>query len=284
MTPDTVVQILRQTLMTAFWLAAPLLAIGFVAGIVISLVQIATSMQDTAFSTIPRLVAFLVGLCCCCRGCCKRPCRTPRRCWATWAAMPASLTLSVGTLYAFLLVLARVAGALVFVPLPGIKARRRPGASGLRAWASPWRCLPLWPHGATRERHAAHRLLAGPPRKRPSESPSECRSPSCSKPSRWPRRCWACRPATPTPHTIDPNTEADSGILLVFAQLVAGLLFFALGLDREDPAAVRRRAWTKFRAGAYVFGPHVGRDADPPGVQACFRWACGWRCRWWRCW
>ena len=62
MTPDTVVQIVRQTLMTAFWLAAPLLALGFIAGVVISLVQIATSMQDNAFSTIPRLVAFLVGL------------------------------------------------------------------------------------------------------------------------------------------------------------------------------------------------------------------------------
>ena len=62
MTPETVVEILRQALMTTFWLAAPLLAIGFVAGIAISLVQIATSMQDNAFSTIPRLVAFLLGL------------------------------------------------------------------------------------------------------------------------------------------------------------------------------------------------------------------------------
>lgn len=62
MTPDTVVQIIRQTLMTAFWLSAPLLAIGFIAGIAISLVQIATSMQDNAFSTIPRLLAFLLGL------------------------------------------------------------------------------------------------------------------------------------------------------------------------------------------------------------------------------
>ena len=62
MTPDLVVQILRQTLMTTFWLALPLLAIGFIAGIVISLVQIATSMQDNAFSTIPRLVVFLAGL------------------------------------------------------------------------------------------------------------------------------------------------------------------------------------------------------------------------------
>ena len=62
MTPELVVQILRQALMTTFWLAAPLLAIGFLAGVVVSLVQIATSMQDNAFSTIPRLVAFLAGL------------------------------------------------------------------------------------------------------------------------------------------------------------------------------------------------------------------------------
>jgi flagellar biosynthesis protein FliQ len=62
MTPETVIQIIRQTLMTAFWLSAPLLAIAFLAGIVISLVQIATSMQDNAFSTIPRLVVFLVAI------------------------------------------------------------------------------------------------------------------------------------------------------------------------------------------------------------------------------
>ena len=62
MTPDSVVQIVRDNLMTAFWLAAPLLALGFIAGIAISLVQIATSMQDTAFSTVPRLIAFLAAI------------------------------------------------------------------------------------------------------------------------------------------------------------------------------------------------------------------------------
>lgn len=62
MTPETAVQIIRQALMATFWLGAPLLAIGFAASIVISLVQIATSMQDAAFATIPRLVAFLLGL------------------------------------------------------------------------------------------------------------------------------------------------------------------------------------------------------------------------------
>lgn len=56
-----VVEILRQMLLTAFWLSLPLLAIGFLAGIVMSLLQIITSMQDPAFGTVPRLAAFLVG-------------------------------------------------------------------------------------------------------------------------------------------------------------------------------------------------------------------------------
>jgi len=62
MTPELAVEVLRQTLLAAFWLGAPLLAIAFVAGIIVGLVQIATSIQDTAFNTVPRLAAFLVGL------------------------------------------------------------------------------------------------------------------------------------------------------------------------------------------------------------------------------
>jgi flagellar biosynthetic protein FliQ len=62
MTPELAVEVLRQSLWTTFWVGAPLLAVGFVTGIVISLVQIVTSMQDTGFSTIPRLAAFLVAL------------------------------------------------------------------------------------------------------------------------------------------------------------------------------------------------------------------------------
>jgi flagellar biosynthesis protein FliQ len=62
MTPDVAVEILRQTLLTALWVGAPLLVVGFVAGIAMSLVQIVTSIQDSAFNTIPRLVAFLAGL------------------------------------------------------------------------------------------------------------------------------------------------------------------------------------------------------------------------------
>ena len=62
MTQQSVVQIFREAFMMTFWLSLPLLAIGFVAGILISLVQIVTSMQDAAFATVPRLAAFLIGL------------------------------------------------------------------------------------------------------------------------------------------------------------------------------------------------------------------------------
>jgi len=61
MTPESVAHIVGQMFLTAFWTAAPLLAIGFATGVVISLVQIVTSIQDTGFNSIPRLIAFLGG-------------------------------------------------------------------------------------------------------------------------------------------------------------------------------------------------------------------------------
>ena len=39
----------------------PILLVGFVGGILVSLVQILTSMQDPAFNTVPRLFLFLAS-------------------------------------------------------------------------------------------------------------------------------------------------------------------------------------------------------------------------------
>lgn len=61
MNPQFVIHIIGQSLMAAFWIAAPLLIISFVLSIVINLIQIATSMQDPVFSTVPRLGACLGG-------------------------------------------------------------------------------------------------------------------------------------------------------------------------------------------------------------------------------
>jgi flagellar biosynthetic protein FliQ len=56
------IEVVRQALLAAFWLSLPLLTIGFLAGVVISLLQIVTSVQDPAFGSVPRLAAFLAGL------------------------------------------------------------------------------------------------------------------------------------------------------------------------------------------------------------------------------
>ena len=62
MSTAAVVDLMRNLMMTTFWLSLPLLAMGFVVGIVISLVQILTSIQDSSFSAVPRLTAFLAAI------------------------------------------------------------------------------------------------------------------------------------------------------------------------------------------------------------------------------
>lgn len=60
MTAEFAIHVVRDALMTMFWLSAPFLIAAFVTGIVTSLVQIVTSIQDMAFSTVPRLAVFLL--------------------------------------------------------------------------------------------------------------------------------------------------------------------------------------------------------------------------------
>ena len=61
MSQEFAIQIIREALETALMLSAPLLAVGFIIGIAMSLLQILTSIQDSAFSAVPRLAAFLVS-------------------------------------------------------------------------------------------------------------------------------------------------------------------------------------------------------------------------------
>lgn len=62
MTTESAVELFRQALMTTFWLSAPLLVLGLIAGIGVSLIQIITSIQDSSFASVPRLAAFFLGL------------------------------------------------------------------------------------------------------------------------------------------------------------------------------------------------------------------------------
>lgn len=62
MSQQLAIEIIRQALMTTLWISLPLLAVMFVAGIVVSIIQILTSIQDPTFSAIPRMATFLFTL------------------------------------------------------------------------------------------------------------------------------------------------------------------------------------------------------------------------------
>jgi flagellar biosynthetic protein FliQ len=49
-------------LLQTFWLSLPILAIGLIVGVAVSVLQVLTSIQDTSFGAAPKLAAFLFGL------------------------------------------------------------------------------------------------------------------------------------------------------------------------------------------------------------------------------
>jgi flagellar biosynthetic protein FliR len=166
--------------------------------------------------------------------------------------MPASLTLSVSTLYAFLLVLARVGGAVAFVPLPGIKGVPQPARVALAlgftlALAARW---PAVDAGAV----TGMRLAAWAAAEAAVGTAIGVAVAIVLEAFTLAAQVLGLQAGYAYASTVDPNTQADSGILLVFSQLVAGMLFFALGLDREI-LRLFAASLDLVPPGVYRFGP-----------------------------
>jgi flagellar biosynthetic protein FliR len=139
--------------------------------------------------------------------------------------------LSVSLLYGFLLVLARVSGVFIFIPLPTFKAG--PSAAKIvLALALTFALFPLWPKVTTIPAsilevsgwifvEAAIGLAAGLAVAFIIEGIYVA------------AQAISTQAGFSYAALVDPNTEADSTVLIMVAQLTAGLLFFALGLDRQ---------------------------------------------------
>ncbi len=167
-----------------------------------------------------------------------------------------SFVLSTGTLLAFLLTLARIGGALTFVPLPGLTASPQPVRAAF-ALACTFALYSRWPvvdadsiTGGTLVVWVAAEAALG-------MAIGLCVAIALES-FAFAAQMLGVPAGYGFASTIDPNTEADSSVLIVLAQLMAGLLFFALGLDRE---VLRLFALSleKIPAGAYLFSP---RSAD----------------------
>lgn len=178
--------------------------------------------------------------------------------------MPADLTLHAATLYAFLLVLARVGAALVFVPLPGFSAAAGPARAAFAAGFA-LALFPVWPEvqvsavtpgtlalwaaaesavgiaiGVTVAIVLEAFLVAG--------------------------QVLGLQAGYAYAQTIDPTTQADAGILMIAAQLLAGLFFFALGLDREL-LRLFGESLLKIPPGAYPVAGNAGETVVRLGAQ-----------------
>lgn len=170
--------------------------------------------------------------------------------------MPTSLTLSAATLYAFLLVLMRVGGAFIFVPLPGVNGAPQPVRAAL-ALGFTLALVARWPaidaSAVTPARLAGWALAEAAIGIAIGVSVAIVLEAFVLS-----TQVFGIQAGYAYASTIDPNTEADSGVLLVFAQLMASMLFFSLGLDRQV-LRLFADSLEKVPAGAYVFGPASAR-------------------------
>jgi flagellar biosynthetic protein FliR len=145
--------------------------------------------------------------------------------------MGTELTLNLGTLYAFLLVLARVSGAFIYIPLPGIKA----GPEIARAVLAISMTLVLferWP--SIDPSSVSIGLLIGWMLAEVGMGLAVGLAVAfITEGFQMGAQIISLQAGYSFATTIDPTSGADSGVLLSVAQLAAGLLFFATGLDRQ---------------------------------------------------
>ena len=57
MSTEGIIGIVRLSLETALWVAAPILIIGAIVSLLVSIGQVLTSIQDATISTVPKLAA-----------------------------------------------------------------------------------------------------------------------------------------------------------------------------------------------------------------------------------
>ncbi len=140
------------------------------------------------------------------------------------------------TLFGFLLVLCRLAGMFSFLPIPGAKQILDPAKIVLSVVLT-IAMFPFWPAGIDPNptpgvltawifREAALGMTIGLAVSFLAESVTLA------------AQLVATQAGYSYATSIDPNSNADSGVLPVMAQLMASLLFFALGLHRQLIAAL----------------------------------------------
>lgn len=61
MTPDFVIHIARQTMIVTLLMAAPMLGFGLLVGLIVSIFQAVTQVNEMTLSFIPKIIAVLLA-------------------------------------------------------------------------------------------------------------------------------------------------------------------------------------------------------------------------------
>lgn len=151
--------------------------------------------------------------------------------------MPARLNFPLSSLLAFLAVLARVSGALAFVPLPGFRQGPQM-ARVVLALAMTVLLYPSWPRMDAD--WTPWRMISVLVLEAAVGIGFGLMASFLAEAFQLAAQAVGLQAGYAYASMVDPQTQADSGILLILAQLAAGLLFFGFGLDRQVIRAFAR--------------------------------------------
>lgn|ERR1017187_1397140 len=161
--------------------------------------------------------------------------------------MGGDLLVSTATLLGFLLTLARVAGVFVFVPMPG--AGLVNPARAILAFGITIALYPLWPHVTAYP--AAGTMVMWLIVEAALGIGIGLAVSFVTEAFLVGAQAMSLQAGYAFASTFDPNTQADSGVVVVLMQIVAGLLFFTTGLDREV-IRIFARSMETYPAGSFV--------------------------------
>jgi flagellar biosynthesis protein FliR len=172
--------------------------------------------------------------------------------------MTGSLTLSLGTLHGFLLVLSRVAATFALVPLPQLRqssttVRIVLSLAITMALQSAWPMTPAPLGGGLVELGA---LLGRMAMEAGFGIAIGLVVALVSEAFTLSMQILGIQAGYGYASTIDPNSEADSGVLVVLAQLTSWMLFLAFGMERHVIRALAR-SLESYPAGAFAISPEA---------------------------
>jgi flagellar biosynthesis protein FliR len=155
--------------------------------------------------------------------------------------MHAEFTFQLATIYGFLLALARVSGVVVFVPIPGFSAG--PDVSRVvLSLALTLALSPVWPTLALQDGSALApgRLLGAIAAETAFGLTVGLAIAFLLEGVQLAAQVLGLQAGYSYASTVDPSTQADTTTLQLMAQLLAGTLFFAFGLDRQVLAVLAK--------------------------------------------